>query len=177
MPAGDVHDHRDEGDDAMNNPFRHRPERTRGQALVEFALVVPFFLLLLFGIIDMARFVYDSNSLNEVAREAARQGTIAYRPADCNGLDRVSCVKVLVQHRITGVGVATGDISVVCYRVPNDGTPPSDGTQADNCGTTWKGGDLVRVQISTRFTVVTPFVAGFLSPTVNGNATWVTVSG
>jgi Flp pilus assembly protein TadG len=151
--------------------------RTPGQALVEFALVIPFFLLMLFGIIDMARFVYDSNSLNEVAREAARQGTIAWRPADCNGLDRVSCVKTLVQHRITGVGVAFSDITVVCYRVPNNGTLPSDGVQADNCGTDWKGGDLVRVQISSRFTVVTPFVAGFLSPTVSGNATWVTVSG
>jgi Flp pilus assembly protein TadG len=151
--------------------------RTPGQALVEFALVIPFFLLILFGIIDMSRYVFDSNSLNEVAREAARQGTIAWRPADCNGLDRVSCVKTLVQHRITGVGVASSDITVVCYRVPNNGTLPSDGVQADNCGTDWKGGDLVRVQISSRFTVVTPFVAGFLSPTVSGNATWVTVSG
>jgi hypothetical protein len=86
-------------------------------------------------------------------------------------------VKTLVQHRITGVGVASSDITVVCYRVPNNGTLPSDGVQADNCGTDWKGGDLVRVQISSRFTVVTPFVAGFLSPTVSGNATWVTVSG
>jgi Flp pilus assembly protein TadG len=161
----------------MNNPFRHRAERTRGQALVEFALVIPFFLLLLFGIIDMARFVYDSNSLNEVAREAARQGTVGRQPADCNGLGRVACVKILVQHRITAVGVADSDITVVCYRVPNAGTPPADGTQADTCGPTWKGGDLVRVQISTNFTLVTPFVAQFLAPTVTGNATWVTVNG
>jgi Flp pilus assembly protein TadG len=163
----------------MKRLMLHRGLRTRtpGQALVEFALVIPFFLLVLFGIIDMSRYVFDSNSLNEVAREAARQGTIAWRPADCNGLDRVACVKTLVQGRITGVGVASSDITVVCYRVPSNGTQPSDGVQADTCGTDWKGGDLVRVQISTRFTVVTPFVAGFLSPTVNGNATWVTVSG
>jgi Flp pilus assembly protein TadG len=161
----------------MRNPFRHRPGRTRGQALVEFALVLPFFLLLLFGIIDMARFVYDSNSLNEIAREAARQGTIAWRPTDCNGLDRVSCIKTLVQRRVTAVGVRSSDITVVCYRVPNNGTPPADGTQADTCGTDWRGGDLVRVQISTAFNLVTPFVAQFLAPTVNGNASWVTVSG
>jgi Flp pilus assembly protein TadG len=151
--------------------------RTRGQALVEFALVIPLFLLILFGIIDMARFVYDSNSLNEVAREAARQGTVARRPVDCNGLGRVACVKILVQHRVTAVGVADADISVVCYRVPNSGTLPSDGTQADNCGTSWRGGDLVRVQIATRFSLVTPFVGQFLNPYVNGNATWVTVNG
>jgi Flp pilus assembly protein TadG len=158
-------------------PRRSPRSRTPGQALVEFALVIPFFLLVLFGIIDMSRYVYDSNALNESAREAARQGTIAWRPADCNGLSRVVCIQTLVKNRTTGVGLALSDITVVCYRIPNNGTQPSDGVQADTCGPDWLGGDLVRVQISTRFTVVTPFVAGFLSPTVNGNATWVTVSG
>jgi hypothetical protein len=73
--------------------------------------------------------------------------------------------------------VANSDITVVCYRVPPAGTPPSDGTQADTCGTDWKGGDLVRVQISTNFSLVTPLIAQFLAPTVKGNATWVTVNG
>jgi Flp pilus assembly protein TadG len=155
--------------------FRH--SRTRGQALVEFALVVPLFLLVLFGILDMSRFVYNSNALNEAAREGARQGTVAWRPVDCNGLGRVACVQTLVQHRITAVGVATSDITVVCYRIPSNGTQPSDGAQADTCGPTWQGGDLVRVQISTPFTLVTPLIAQFLAPNVNGNATWVTVSG
>jgi Flp pilus assembly protein TadG len=151
--------------------------RTPGQALVEFALVIPLFLLVLFGIVDMARFVYNSNALNETAREAARQGTVARRPADCAGLGRVECVQILVQHRITGVAVATSDITVVCFRVPNNGTLPSDGAQPDTCGTEWQGGDLVRVQITTPFSLITPFIDQFLGPTVSGNATWVTVSG
>ena len=151
--------------------------RTRGQALVEFALVIPLFLLVLFGIVDMSRFVFDGNALNEAAREGARQGSVAWRPADCNGLTRVACVQILVQHRITGVPVATTDITVTCYRIPSNGTLPSDGVQADTCNGTWLGGDLVRVQIATRFTLVTPFIAQFLAPTVNGNATWVTVNG
>jgi len=151
--------------------------RARGQALVEFALVVPLFLLVLFGILDMSRFVYNSNALNEAAREGARQGTVAWRPVDCNGLGRVACVQTLVQHRITAVGVATSDITAVCYRIPSNLTPPSDGAQSDTCGPIWQGGDLVRVQISTPFTLVTPLIAQFLAPNVNGNATWVTVSG
>jgi Flp pilus assembly protein TadG len=176
VPREDDADHRDERGDAVRRLTRSHP-RTRGQALVEFALVIPFFLLVLFGIVDMSRFVYESNALNEVAREAARQGTVAWRPVDCNGLDRVACVKALVQHRITAVGVASTDITVVCYRVPSNGTKPADGAQADTCGATWQGGDLVRVQISTRFSLLTPLIAQFLAPTVNGNATWVTVSG
>jgi hypothetical protein len=161
----------------MRRLIPSRRPRTPGQALVEFALVIPFFLLVLFGIIDMSRFVYDSNALNEAAREGARQGTVAWRPVDCNGLGRVECVKALIQHRITAVGVTSSDITVICYHIPSNGMPPSDGAQADTCGPKWLGGDLVRVQISTRFSLVTPLIAQFLAPTVNGNATWVTVSG
>ena len=48
-----------------------------GQALVEFALVLPIFLLLLFGLIDVGRLVYTWNALNQAAREGARYGRTA----------------------------------------------------------------------------------------------------
>lgn len=177
MPAEDDDDHRHELDDTMRRLNRFRRPQTAGQALVEFALVVPIFLLVLFGILDMSRFVYNSNALNEGAREGARQGTVAWRPSDCTGLSRVACVQTLVQHRITAVGVPTGDITVICYRIPSNGTQPSDGAQVDTCGPIWQGGDLVRVQISTPFTLVTPLIAPLLAPNVSGTATWVTVNG
>jgi Flp pilus assembly protein TadG len=161
----------------MNRLFSGRTRPSRGQALVEFALVIPIFLLLVFAIIDTSRYVYTGNALNEAAREAARQGTVGRLPVDCNGLSRVDCVKVLVQHRITAVTVPTADITVICYRIPTTGLPPADGTQADTCGATWQGGDLVRVQISTNFTMITPFMAQALNPTIQGNATWITVNG
>ena len=50
--------------------MRHR--RTRGQALVEFALVIPVFLALLLGMIDLGRAVWAADSLASAAREAAR---------------------------------------------------------------------------------------------------------
>lgn len=46
--------------------------RDRGQALVEFALIVPIFLLILFGIFDVGRAIYAFNTINQAAREAAR---------------------------------------------------------------------------------------------------------
>ena len=45
---------------------------SRGQALVEFALVVPLFLLLLFGILDLGRGVFAYNTIQNAAREAVR---------------------------------------------------------------------------------------------------------
>ena len=43
-----------------------------GQALVEFALVLPVFLMLLFGLIDGGRYVFMNNVLSQAAREGAR---------------------------------------------------------------------------------------------------------
>ena len=50
-------------DDAMTK------RKTRGQAMVEFALVLPIFAILLFGIIDIGRYVYTANALSNGARE------------------------------------------------------------------------------------------------------------
>ena len=44
----------------------------RSQALIEFALVSPVLLLLLFGIIDIGRAVFYYDTLNHAAREGAR---------------------------------------------------------------------------------------------------------
>jgi Flp pilus assembly protein TadG len=44
----------------------------RGQSLVEFALVLPLFLLILFGIFDIGRGVYAYNTIQNAAREGVR---------------------------------------------------------------------------------------------------------
>jgi hypothetical protein len=46
--------------------------RHRGQALTEFAIVLPLFLLSVFAIIQFALFAWTQNTLNGVARETAR---------------------------------------------------------------------------------------------------------
>jgi hypothetical protein len=49
-----------------------RQSKTRGQALVEFALIFPIFILLLVSIFDLGHVVWANNSLATAAREAAR---------------------------------------------------------------------------------------------------------
>lgn len=48
----------------------------QGQALVEMALVLPLFLLLLFGVIEMGRVGYAYISVINAAREGGRVATI-----------------------------------------------------------------------------------------------------
>lgn len=61
---------------------RHR--RARAQALVEFALVVPFFFLLLFGIIEAGRFIFYYETLSNSTREGARYAIV-------NGANTLGC--------------------------------------------------------------------------------------
>ena len=48
------------------------PRGQRSQALIEFALVSPVLLLLLFGIIDIGRAIFYYDTINHAAREGAR---------------------------------------------------------------------------------------------------------
>lgn len=47
-------------------------KNTRGQALVEFALILPLLLLLMFGIIEFGRAFFQKNITINAAREGAR---------------------------------------------------------------------------------------------------------
>jgi hypothetical protein len=49
-----------------------RRARPRGQAMVEFALIFPIFILLLVGIFDLGRVIWVNDTLATAAREAAR---------------------------------------------------------------------------------------------------------
>ena len=48
----------------------------RGQAVVEFALILPVFLLMLFGAIEFGRAYYNVHLLTNAAREGARMGAL-----------------------------------------------------------------------------------------------------
>jgi hypothetical protein len=55
----------------------------RGQALVEFALVFPLFLILLFSIITFGLYVFYNQQLANAAREAARYAAVHTSTAQC----------------------------------------------------------------------------------------------
>jgi Flp pilus assembly protein TadG len=53
-----------------------RSRKQRGAALVEFALVLPLLLLLVFGIIEFGLVLYDKTVITNASREAARYGIV-----------------------------------------------------------------------------------------------------
>jgi hypothetical protein len=57
---------------------RRRPptERSRGQALVEFALVAPMLFVLILGIVEAGRFIFFQEMLGNATREGARYAIV-----------------------------------------------------------------------------------------------------
>jgi len=56
---------------------RIRRKGQEGQALVEFALVIPFLLLLMFGLIEFGLLLYNQQVITNASREGARYGIVS----------------------------------------------------------------------------------------------------
>jgi Flp pilus assembly protein TadG len=101
-----------------------RRSRSRGQALAEFAMVIPLMLLMSIGALDLGRVVWALDSISNAAREGARHaivhgGTPGMHTDGCSlgpGLTpAASCKTVdqIVQQKAVGAG---GQLTVtVCY--------------------------------------------------------------
>jgi hypothetical protein len=95
--------------------------RQRSQALIEFALVSPVLLLLLFGIVDIGRAVFYYDTLNHAAREGARTAVRASGQLPGNADVLASVTSQLVGAQVTAP-------SGGCIQGPVTGaTPPGNG--------------------------------------------------
>jgi hypothetical protein len=97
---------------------RHLPRRGQNsQALIEFALISPVLLLLLFGIIDIGRAIFYYDTLSHAAREGARTAVIA-----SNSLPTNATVLATVRTQLVGVPVTEP-----CPQGPlTSATPPAN---------------------------------------------------
>ena len=68
----------------LRAPKRGRRRSDDGAAAVEFALILPIFLLLIFLLIDFGRLFYCQITLNSAAREAARAVALRMTTAQIN---------------------------------------------------------------------------------------------
>lgn len=54
--------------------------RRRGSVIVEFALIVPFLFIIVFGVIDFSRAYSELNAMNSALRESARLASVMKDP-------------------------------------------------------------------------------------------------
>jgi hypothetical protein len=88
--------------------------RQRGVSAVEFALVLPLLLVILFGIIDFGFMLYDKAMITNAAREGARAGIVLRNPrltkAQVEAVAAGYCTSRLV--RLGGSGECTARATV-----------------------------------------------------------------
>jgi Flp pilus assembly protein TadG len=97
----------------------------RGAAAVEFALVMPILLLLLFAIIIYGMVFAQDLSLSNSARQAARSGVVA--GASC------SSIKQTAQDNASTIGMSGADTTVtIALGADEDHTSPICTTAADD---------------------------------------------
>jgi Flp pilus assembly protein TadG len=115
-------------------------EGQRGQSLVEFALLLPLMLLIITGLFDVARAVWQENTLAYAAREGTRYaivhgsaGSPAADPTDmspCN--DNVICTQIPAVVRAAAIGVPNITVTVQ-YPDSYSGTSPAVKCADRNC--------------------------------------------
>jgi Flp pilus assembly protein TadG len=152
----------------LRNPrtalIRHLRTRTRGQSLVEFALILPVFMLFFAAVLDLGRIASAQIAVSNAAREGVFQAAVTPTDFDSTKSCPVDGKTNVIYCRITlessgGVSVAPTDVSVSCSPV--------------DCSTGI--GNTVTVRVTGHFRLFTPLMAVFFggnqNVTFSGSAT------
>ena len=142
-----------------------RRRNQRGTALVEFALVLPFLAIVVFGTIDLARAYQLENRLKNAAREGGRLAQVAPQQVVPNS--GTGCGTDPDNITYAATHEESGAASNYTVTVTNNTTS----TPITGCSSTpLAGGTRVQVAVSAPFKVLTPFVSNLVgSPiTVKG---------
>lgn len=127
---------------------RNKAAAGRGQALVEFAVIIPIFLLLLVAIFDLGRAVFAYNTLTNAAREGARIAIVnQYEP---------SIIK-RAKDQTAIVELNDPSVEIDFYQVNADGTPNT----SSQCALVAVG-CLAVVSFEATYFPITPFISNIL---------------
>ena len=130
---------------------RRRRHRSRGQSLVEFALILPLLMIFLATVLDLGRIYYANISLLNAAREGAFQASKtpgSFQPGqDCDPDDtdaNLIVCRVQLESKGSMVEVASADIDVTC-----------------NNSCRLEANSTVTVHVAGQFQLITP-ILGFI---------------
>jgi Flp pilus assembly protein TadG len=129
---------------------RNRRRVGRGQALAEFALVFPIFVLLIVAAIDVGKGVFAYNSITNGAREGARLAIVNQNVASITQRAKAQ----------TAIAEVADPSVTVTFKKP---TPNADPSLNATC-TTIAVGCVAIVRFETTYQPMTPIVRNILFP-------------
>jgi Flp pilus assembly protein TadG len=122
--------------------FRGRHE---GQSLVEFAVVLPVFLLILAGILDFGLGLYSQMTVINAAREGARLGVV--------DAGNVAAIDARVQAMTAGLDKTKLTVNITCER-------PVGSSFVSCSAPQWQPGDAVVVKVGYTYKMLWPLALG-----------------
>jgi hypothetical protein len=146
--------------------YNNLSKRSKAQAMVEFAIALPFLLLLLYGVIELARLAFIFSSASNASRAAARYGSGAGENAegiphylDCDGIrdvaDQSAYITDFSEVNITyDRGVNSDGTQIPIGGV--DPNPSTDSCPIENINV--RNGDRIIVQVSVDYEPIVPIV-------------------
>lgn len=128
-------------------------KRSRGQSMVEFAIVLPIITMVVLGLFDMGRAVFTYNTLAQAARQANRTAIVD------QDTDRVKAMAVAAAPTI---GLTSSNVTV-CFKTEESTQTDCSSPSTDNCSSSVRIiGCLAIVTTSLTYTPITPVVSIFL---------------
>jgi hypothetical protein len=163
--------------------LRRTTERVEGgQGLAEFAIVLPVFLLVVFGMIDLGRVVWATDDITNAAREGARYASVhggsfltsCPTGPGLSGTPQPSCStwspdsKEPTRNATRAYFVAAGGSTTVsvCYY-----TTTACSGNTDQTGATNSRGTYVTVTVQATVPILTGTLLGLHGFTVNAHST------
>lgn len=140
--------------------------RTRGQSLVEFALLLPVFLLLFAAALDLGRLAYARIAVENAAREAALQASVtptsytaglpcpAPDPLTGDPPTNLVICRALLEADGSPIEIAPTDVSLTCD---------------PNCSSGI--GHTITIEVRGSMPLLTPFMAAFFGGSVGFSST------
>ena len=142
------------------------PRRAHGgQALIEFALVLPLILLILMGVVDFGRAIFAFNEVANAAREGGRTGIVNQTLTDIRARAAAQAIALGIPTAIPascpstgGPATANSDPAGVCIAILKADLVTDCSSQVDKIGC------VVVVSVKSTYTPLTPIIGNILGP-------------
>jgi Flp pilus assembly protein TadG len=132
--------------------YETKRRRSRGQSLVEFAIILPAITLVVLGLFDLGRAVFTYNTLSQAARQANRTAIVD------QDSDRVKAMAIAAAPTI---GLSPSNVTV-CFKTADSTQSNCSSPTTDNCpAATRVIGCLAIVTASMSYAPITPVLSLF----------------
>jgi Flp pilus assembly protein TadG len=149
--------------------FIRRTRNDRGTTIVEFALVLPIFLLLVFGIFDFGRYFFVEHTLQYATREGMRLALVG-AGGGTSEERAASIIATIKGHVSLAVDPSDPSLSIYIFQIGSDYSDPGNwqsfknnpkpGDPGPNAGIP---GSYMRVRTRYTYEFMTPLIGAFFT--------------